>query len=44
MGHLFGQSKSITRALEGTRPIKALLDPYNPEGTTAHVRSQYLTP
>jgi type III restriction enzyme len=28
----------ITRALEGTRPIKALLDPYNPEGTTAHVR------
>ena len=28
----------ITRALEGTRPIKALLDPYNPEGTTTHVR------
>jgi len=28
----------ITRALEGTRPIKALLDPYNPEGSTAHVR------
>ena len=28
----------ITRALEGTRPIKALLDPYNPTGSTAHVR------
>ncbi len=28
----------ITRALEGSRPIKALLDPYNPTGTTAHVR------
>lgn len=28
----------ITRALEGTRPIKALLDPYNPAGSTAHVR------
>lgn len=28
----------ITRALEGTRPIKALLDPYNPEGSTSHVR------
>jgi type III restriction enzyme len=28
----------ITRALEGARPIKALLDPYNPEGSTAHVR------
>lgn len=28
----------ITRALEGTKPIKALLDPYNPEGSTAHVR------
>jgi type III restriction enzyme len=28
----------ITRALEGKRPIKALLDPYNPSGSTAHVR------
>jgi type III restriction enzyme len=28
----------ITRALEGKRPIKALLDPYNPNGSTAHVR------
>jgi type III restriction enzyme len=28
----------ITRALEGTRPIKALLDPYNPTGSTSHVR------
>ena len=28
----------ITRALEGKRPIKALLDPYNPTGSTAHVR------
>jgi type III restriction enzyme len=28
----------ITRALEGDRPIKALLDPYNPSGTTAAVR------
>jgi type III restriction enzyme len=28
----------ITRALEGTRPIKVLLDPYNPAGSTAHVR------
>jgi len=28
----------ITRALEGQRPIKALLDPYNPIGSTAHVR------
>jgi len=28
----------ITRALEGTRPIKALLDPYNPFGSTAYVR------
>jgi type III restriction enzyme len=28
----------ITRALEGSRPIKALLDPYNPGGSTAHVR------
>ncbi len=28
----------ITRALKGTRPIKALLDPYNPAGSTKHVR------
>lgn len=28
----------ITRALEGRRPIKALLDPYNPTGSTIHVR------
>jgi type III restriction enzyme len=28
----------ITRALEGERPIKVLLDPYNPTGSTAHVR------
>jgi len=28
----------ITRALEGERPIKALLDPYNPTGSTAYVR------
>jgi type III restriction enzyme len=28
----------ITRALEGERPIKALLDPYNPTGSTPHVR------
>ena len=28
----------ITMALQGHRPIKALLDPYNPEGSTAHVR------
>jgi type III restriction enzyme len=27
----------ITRKLIGERPIKALLDPYNPSGTTAHV-------
>ncbi|MBK6005936.1 DEAD/DEAH box helicase family protein [Ramlibacter ginsenosidimutans] len=27
----------ITRALIGLRPIKAVLDPYNPVGTTAHV-------
>lgn len=27
----------ITRALIGERPIKAVLDPYNPAGTTAHV-------
>ncbi len=28
----------ITRAFVGTRPIKAVLDPYNPTGSTAHVR------
>ncbi len=28
----------ITRALEGHRPIKALLDPYTPTGSTTHVR------
>ena len=28
----------ITRSLEGKRPIKALLDPYNPTGSTSHVR------
>ncbi|MFA6412255.1 MAG: DEAD/DEAH box helicase family protein [Syntrophales bacterium] len=27
----------ITRALVGERPIKAMLDPYNPTGSTAHV-------
>ena len=28
----------ITRAFIGERPIKAVLDPYNPVGSTAHVR------
>jgi type III restriction enzyme len=28
----------ITAALEGQRPIKALLDPFNPTGSTSHVR------
>ena len=28
----------ITRALEDTRPIKALLNPYNPTGSTMYVR------
>jgi len=28
----------ITRAFLGERPIKALLDPYNPTGSSAHVR------
>src|SRR5439155_13958947 len=28
----------ITRAFVGQRPIKAVLDPYNPTGSTAHVR------
>jgi type III restriction enzyme len=27
----------ITRAFEGERPIKAVLDPYNPAGSTSHV-------
>ncbi|MFN8625189.1 MAG: DEAD/DEAH box helicase family protein [Candidatus Binatia bacterium] len=27
----------ITRSLEGERPIKAVLDPYNPTGSTMHV-------
>lgn len=27
----------ITRALVGTRPVKAVLDPYNPTGSTIHV-------
>ena len=31
-------TRGITRALEGTRPIHALLDPYSPTGSTAHVR------
>ena len=30
----------ITRALEGEQPIHALLDPYNPTGSTAYVRFQ----
>jgi type III restriction enzyme len=29
---------AITRHFHGERPIKALLDPYTPEGSTAHVR------
>ncbi len=29
---------AITTALQGSRPIKALLDAYNPEGSTSHVR------
>jgi type III restriction enzyme len=28
----------ITRAFQGGHPIKALLDPYNPTGSTSHVR------
>jgi type III restriction enzyme len=28
---------AITRAEQGRRPIKAILDPYNPTGTTVHV-------
>jgi len=29
---------AITRSFEGSRPIKALLDPYNPSGSTADVK------
>ena len=29
---------AITREFQGKRPIKALLDPYNPSGSTKHVR------
>jgi len=29
---------AITQQFIGTKPIKALLDPYNPTGSTAHVR------
>ncbi len=29
---------AITRKFQGERPIKALLDPYNPTGSTAYVR------
>ena len=29
---------AITRQFLGERPIKALLDPYNPSGSTSHVR------
>ena len=28
----------ITTALVGEKPVKAMLDPYNPDGSTAHVR------
>ena len=30
-------TSAIVRSFAGTRPIKALLDPYNPTGSTAHV-------
>jgi type III restriction enzyme len=29
---------AITRSLEGSRPIKALLDSYNPTGSTRYVK------
>ncbi len=29
---------AITRHFQGERPVRALLDPYNPTGTTSHVR------
>ncbi len=31
-------TSGITRAFIGERPVKALLDPYNPNGSTSHVR------
>jgi type III restriction enzyme len=31
-------TNAITLAFAGERPIKAMLDPYNPVGSTAHVR------
>lgn len=31
-------TSGITRAFIGERPVKALLDPYNPNGSTNHVR------
>jgi type III restriction enzyme len=31
-------TRGITKAHEDNRPIKALLDPYNPVGSTSHVR------
>jgi type III restriction enzyme len=31
-------TKGITEEFKGERPIKAILDPYNPVGSTAHVR------
>jgi type III restriction enzyme len=31
-------TKAITLAHQGERPVKAILDPYNPTGSTAHVR------
>jgi len=31
-------STAITEAHQGSRPIKAVLDPYNPTGSTAHVK------
>ncbi len=31
-------TRGIVNALEGQRPIKALLDPYNPTGSSAYVR------
>jgi type III restriction enzyme len=31
-------TNAITAAFAGERPIKAMLDPYNPIGSTAHVR------
>ena len=31
-------TSGITRAFIGERPVKALLDPYNPTGSTSHVR------